>query len=55
MARGGEQRAVVRADLRRGRLRADAALTSGGLLAIGGMVAMILLGSAAIVRAARGK
>lgn len=35
------------------RLAARVELTPGGLLAIGGMVSMILLSSAAIVRAAR--
>ena len=36
-----------------GRLAARVDVTSGGLLAIGGMVSMMLLASAAIVRAAR--
>jgi hypothetical protein len=51
--RSRRQRAAVRVDLPRARLRANVAVTPGGLLAIGGMVAMILLGSAAIVVAAR--
>ena len=37
------------------RLSTRIEVTSGGLLAIGGMVSMILLSSAAIVRAARSR
>ncbi|MEH3106896.1 MAG: hypothetical protein PGN09_06295 [Sphingomonas fennica] len=38
---------------RRGRATAEVGVTAGGLLAIGGMVAAILLSTAVLVRAAR--
>ncbi len=48
------QRARVALRIGRGfDAQAEAAMTPGGLLAIGGLVAMILLSTAVVVRAAR--
>lgn len=52
--REGHQSAAVQIQFgSSGRLAARVDVTPGGLLAIGGMVSMILLASAEIVRAAR--
>lgn len=49
----GRQSAALQLEFGKGRLAARVDVTPGGLLAIGGMVAMMLLASAEIVRAAR--